>query len=147
MSNSKQIENILMNLIKNGDKETIGDVIQLLELVSTFKKESKFSSKPQERPRRKLEEDEEYISEFPKFKNHSDHASVLLGMMSDNPRVPTQYLYRSSESYQGIPSRPSAAEFVPDDDFDPSKYIQQHNLNHGIVPQVNDMTTHADALL
>lgn len=50
----KNIENLISNLIKDGDKETISTVIELLEEIRDFKKETKNSVrtfKPTEKPK------------------------------------------------------------------------------------------------
>lgn len=146
MSTVKEIESVLSNLIKNGDRETLNDVIELLEKIATFKGTG---SRPKKKLEENYEEDEDYVPRKPVFKNSSDHASALLGMMSETPRIPTQ-VYYSGSNYQNVPTRPSAAEYIPEDNFDPRQFMnvpqnipQNPAMN---IPQ-DDMMNHAGALL
>lgn len=106
MADTKTIEKILTSLIKDGDKETISDVILLLQSIKDFKKGSGTTSRT---PRTVVQEE----FKGPSLENPAEYASTLLGMMSETPRAPSQIYYNGA----GVQSRPSAAEYIPDEEM------------------------------
>lgn len=98
----KNIENLISTLIKDGDKDTLDNLIELLEEIRDFKKDSKKTSKPVEK--KKVEE----------YASGEDHASKLLDYFYEtggSKYTPKMVHYPSLSE----PSVTSVSSGIPDD--------------------------------
>jgi hypothetical protein len=161
----ENIENILATLIKNGDKDTLNSVIELLEEIRDYKKPSKTSSKHSETPSKKFSEKPQKKSSSPLQEELGTAASLLdydwkEGQLTErqqyhtptyqpglsrqsqySPPGPSQDYHRGFGSLNGTTQQPdygNPATNLPQDDLVFSK-----NPN----PVLDDMTSFASNLL
>ena len=167
----ENIENILASLIKDGDKDTLNSVIELLEEIRDYKKPSKtshqhsskhsskpsqnVSEKPQKKPENKISEDLGFASTLLDYgwkegqlterqQYHVPNYSPNMPRQSYTPPGPSQDYQQGFGSLVG-----NTSQNLQPDYGNPATMIPQDDLvfSKNPNPVLDDMTSFASNLL